>query len=143
MAIIDKLEVTVTSGGAALQEYDVHSDDQIDPGGKRKSRRNDSRNDRVSAARNKKVFKYVEAVPGTNFEIRYSARGKHGLKQQDFLSFGTYINGQRFAAPAFTYESLSGHAKHTQMREGTPSGNGSELKVQPWCWTELSTSKSV
>ena len=95
MAIIDKVEVTISSGGAVVHEYAVPvNDDMIDE--------DDIHPD------SKKVIKYIEAIPGANFAINYSLKGKQDFGTADYLGFSTWIDGYKMNSPLALRENVRG-----------------------------------
>jgi hypothetical protein len=140
MAVIDNVEVTISSRHNALQEFPVPMIDH--PGG--------DNGDHPSCT---KIVKcYIEAVPGANFEINYSIKGGQTFRNSimesqtsedvDYLSFNTWVDGRRVLAPIVEPERLQ-HGDWSVCREGSRSGSGSNWVVQLYTWAALLSSKST
>lgn len=81
--MIDKAEVTISSGGSVLHEYDAPPDD-------------DTAISDINLPHGRStVIKYIEAIVGANFEITYSVRKDQALGKATYLAFSTYVDGQK------------------------------------------------
>ena len=133
MAIIDKVEITISSGGQILTEYDVPLDD-------------DTVMDDYPelSPESSKVVKYIAAIPGANFEINYLVTEVQPFGGADFLSFKTWIDGHRILSPIATLENyLRRKGRYSKAKEGSESGSGSHWEMRPFIWRQLLTSKSL
>ena len=141
MAIIDKFEVTISSGGIVLQEYNVpedHIEDTVKGGKPVRSDKRVKGGRRVN--RSKSAFKYVEAVPGAKFSINYSMSNRQLLDEADCVSFLTEIDGVVITSPIATDDQFDENDTYSEICEGDTSGNGVDMKLHPLCWTNLSMS---
>jgi hypothetical protein len=140
MAVIDNVEVTISSRFSTLQEFPLPIDDHS----------GDDDGDHPSCT---KIVKcYIGAVPGANFEINYSIKGGQTFRNSimesqtsedvDYLSFNTWVDGRRVLAPIVEPERLQ-HGDWSVFREGSRSGSGSYWVVQPYTWAALLSSKSI
>ena len=130
MAIIDKVEVTISSDGDVLQEYDVDPDDHPV-----------LRNDDGSLPTARKSVKYIEATPGANFQIHYSINEGQPASTAFYFAFSTRIDGQRVLSPRITTIEYRIKKTFAQIRSGSRSGNGANWTVAPFYWKELMTGK--
>lgn len=160
MAIIHPFEVTISSGGELLREYDGPPD-EIDDNENSQNKENSgsegsegSKNDQNPPS----VLKYVEATEGARFKINYHVRAECYLGPSDCLEFATYVDGIDIGGPlcklAQTVQtvvpqsrlrmnarwiSLGGFTAH---REGELLGSWTTIHdlVRPFRWVSLSTS---
>ena len=130
MAIIDKVEITISSGGNVLQEYDVLSDDHLSV-----------LNEDGSESTAPKVVKYIEAKPGAKFSINYSINDGQDLSTARYLGFRTDFDGQRMLSPCVSCEVYSLMGAFRATRKGSRTGSGAGWKESPYYWKELRSSK--
>jgi hypothetical protein len=131
MAILANLEVTISSGGTTSHEYnvdpgevsDILSDSSIQPAAT--------------------VVKYIEAIPGAEFQINYKITGEQDFGKADYLVFETYVDGQIISSPIIRGEKLDEQGCFAYTREGAMSCEGAVWRVKPFRWRELLTSKQV
>jgi len=131
MAIIDKIEVTISSGGKVLEEYDPASDDNL--------------NNHVALAERypKGIVKYIEAIPGANFEINYSVKKGIRFRRADFLDLGTRVNGKSISSPIVLQNAFKENKTLTKALVGSETWDGSRWLSRRFCWRQLQTSKSI
>ncbi|KAJ9609591.1 hypothetical protein H2200_005918 [Cladophialophora chaetospira] len=125
MAIIGNFEVTIAGEGEVLHEYDVAAEDQVDPSKKDASNNEPASKYEDLRARATTVFKYVEAVPGLNFQISYTAQSKGRLPARGYFSFPTTIDGHCVSQPIVTAKDLAKRGPRTTHREGTSDDQNS------------------
>ncbi|KIW66851.1 hypothetical protein PV04_06143 [Phialophora macrospora] len=124
MAVIDNVEVSISSRHHDLQEFPVPIDDEAWG----------DYSDHPSCT--KIVKRYIEAVPGANFEINYSIKTGQTYGCADYLSFNTWVDGQRVLAPVVEPHRLL-HRDWSVSRQGSRSGIGSKWVIQPYTWALL------
>ncbi|KAK4939607.1 hypothetical protein LTR10_020107 [Elasticomyces elasticus] len=127
MAILDKVEITITTGGRVLQEYDVDADEVAEI--KCDSSHKDSPH----------VVKYIEAIPGADFQLKYTMKENFSFGQANFIAFNTTIDGKRVAGPTISCEKYRRAGIYTKIRSGIASGRGSRWEERPFYWKNLST----
>ncbi|EXJ85236.1 hypothetical protein A1O3_05911 [Capronia epimyces CBS 606.96] len=133
MAILGKVEVTISSGGKTCQEYQPSADD------------NGALSAYVSSKGSSTIVKYIEAIPGANFQIDYVVKGHHSFHKFDYLSLSTYVDGQSVVSPIVTEEEYKkSHSRQlNRSTRGAESGAGSERKLHPFRWKELSITDQI
>ncbi|KAK5212511.1 hypothetical protein LTR47_009830 [Exophiala xenobiotica] len=126
MAILGNLEVTISSGGNTLQEYDV------DPG----EVANIMSDSSIQPAAT--IVKYIEAIPGAEFQINSKITKRQDFGKADYLIFYTCVDGQKITSPVITGEKLDEQGCFAYTREGALSCEGAVWKMNPFRWKELS-----
>ncbi|OCT51328.1 hypothetical protein CLCR_08706 [Cladophialophora carrionii] len=111
MAVIDNVEVTISSNRTALREYAVPTDDDSGV----------IHDDHSPAT--KVVKYYIEAVPGASFEINYSVMEGQEFGKADYLSLKTWVDGRKVLAPV-----VKPH--HLQYSEETPNATVDDIKAR-------------
>ena len=129
MAILDKVEITITSGGRTLQEYDVAADEIAD------IQNNSSHKDSPH------VVKYIEAIPGANFQITYTLKTKFSFGKGNYVRLATSIDGHYVTTPTITAQQYHEAGICTKVRIGASSGRGPQWQVSPFYWKDLVTSE--
>ncbi|EXJ58343.1 hypothetical protein A1O7_05768 [Cladophialophora yegresii CBS 114405] len=111
MAVIDNVEITISSNGSALQEYAVPAND-------------DAGVDHGNQSDATKIVKcYIEAVPGANFEIRYSIKEGQEFGNADYLSLNTWVDGQKVLAPIV-------EPRHLRHADEMPNAAVNDIKAR-------------
>jgi hypothetical protein len=139
MAIIGKFEVTITSGGKVLPEYDVAADDQVDHEGDKKAQVYGLVEAKEPTKSCERVFRYVEATPDVNFEINYKMGAKQAFGSASHITFCTSVDGQGIFSPIARKKEHRKIDAFSTISEGDSSWCGSEMKLHRFCWTQLST----
>lgn len=83
MAILDKFEAQVFVDGVLAQEYDNE--------------------DTVSDNPNE-VIKYIEAISGGYFEVRFYAENNYQFTTEEAICFDVHVDGESFAGKIFDRE---------------------------------------
>jgi hypothetical protein len=139
MAIIGKFEVTITSGGNVLREYDVAAEDQVDHEGDKQAQIDGLVGGEQPTLNNERIFRYIEATPDVNFEINYKMGAKQAFGSASHISFHTFVDGRRIISPKARKAKYRNSGTFSRTKEGDLSGCGSEMKLHRFCWTQLST----
>ncbi|KAK5217888.1 hypothetical protein LTR99_003282 [Exophiala xenobiotica] len=126
MAVLGKLEVTISSQGRKLQEYNVDTDEGA-------SILKDS-----AAQQDATIIKYIEATPRAEFQINYKVTGKLDFGEADHISFHTSIDGQRIRSPYVRREEFDKRDSQAFTRTGSLRCDDAVWKQHPFCWKELS-----
>lgn len=130
MAILKNFELTITSGGRTLQEYDVGPDEENSP-------------DDLATLKPPSIVKYVEAIPGANFQINYATKRRIPFGRADHLTFQTYLDGQEVWSPVMLPEHNQSGGGFHHVQEGMESERGAPEELRPYYWTEILTSEYV
>ena len=132
MAILGQVEITVSSEGQVLKEYDPPSADVLDGSAS------------PQATDPKRIVKYIEATPGANFSINYSASKGMRFGRAKYLVLSTSVDGQAVSSPAvFKKEFLEENESFSDTLTGATTWNGSKSLLSQFCWRKLQTSKSL
>ncbi|KIV79492.1 hypothetical protein PV11_07052 [Exophiala sideris] len=127
MAILGKHEVTITSGGTVLQEHDPDADAVA-------AVQNDS-----SYKDTPIVLKYIEAMPGANFELNYALKEEFSFGKADYVVFRTSIDGKKVESPVVTIQRYCQTGAYSSSRGGVRGREGSQSQERPYYWKELLT----
>ena len=141
MAVIDEFEVTITSGGHTLQEHDVATNDRPEPQEGNQSSPVTSATSNAAVILNKKVSKYVEAVPGAHFAIQYSLQGNRPFDDAHSICFNTVVDGQAIDSPGFPQALSRPDGKLRAIREGSLIRDHGRLSMHRFRWEQLLTSR--
>ncbi|KIW66850.1 hypothetical protein PV04_06141 [Phialophora macrospora] len=139
MAIIGKFEVTITSGGKVLREYDFAADDQVDHEGDKRAQVDGLAGRKRSTQSHERIFRYVEATPDANFEISYKMGPKQAFGCASHICFLTSVDGRRICSPMAQKEEYRKSGTFSSTKKGDLSICGSEMKLHRFCWTQIST----
>ncbi len=143
MAIIGKFEITISSGGKVLREYNVpedHIKDVVEGGKPVKSDKQVKAKGGRRVNHSRAVLKYVEAVPGANFCIKYLMKDRRPLGDADCVAFNTQVDGIDVASPVAADEDFEEKEMFSEVCKGDIIGGGDDMKLHPFCWTNLSLS---
>ncbi|KAK5465125.1 hypothetical protein LTS15_001688 [Exophiala xenobiotica] len=132
MAVLANLEVTISSQGNTLQEYDV------DPG-EVSDILSDSSSQPAAT-----IVKYIEAIPGAEFQINSKITKRQAFGMADYLIFNTYVDGQHILSPVIKWKNLDGRGCYAYTEAGVVSREeGAVWRKNPFRWRELLTSEQV
>ncbi|KAI1616572.1 hypothetical protein EDD36DRAFT_484329 [Exophiala viscosa] len=127
MAVLDGVEFTVTSGGRDLQEYDVGADEAA------------VIRENLSHPDSPHVVKYIEAIPGAEFQLKYTLKKNYSFGKANYTCFKTEIDGKKVSGPVITLQKYRRRGTFTTVRCGVYSPEGSQSKERPFYWKELLT----
>ncbi|KAI1629872.1 hypothetical protein EDD37DRAFT_71211 [Exophiala viscosa] len=127
MAILDKLEVTISSDGREFQEYEADADEV--EAMKNESPHKDSPH----------IVKYIEAIPGAEFQVNYTLMRNFSFGVGNHVSFHTRIDGETVCGPAVTQEQYDPSLGLTTIRGGVRSGKGYQREERSFYWRDLVT----
>jgi hypothetical protein len=121
MAILNQLQIRVRSGGRILPEHEIPADDEA------------YENDLDQPNDENRIYRYIEAIPGADYQIVANVEPRFAFGQADYLSVRLYIDGKRSGATHLTKDDLSRtiSGSHTTM-------NGVWKKL-PFRWAQLIT----
>ncbi|OCT51327.1 hypothetical protein CLCR_08659 [Cladophialophora carrionii] len=140
MAIIGNFEVTITSGGKVLREYDVAEEDRVDDEGDKAVQSIGHGKKKAKSAKGQRCFKYVEATPDANFEIGYKmSGGEQAFGCASHITFRTSVDGHSITSPIVYKEIYQKSGTFSTIREGDLSWCGSEMNLHRFYWAPLST----
>ncbi|KAL2423335.1 hypothetical protein ABEF95_006658 [Exophiala dermatitidis] len=131
MAILNNVEITVSSDGKPVQEYQPPTDDR----------------EALKACspfpNSPIVVKYIEATPGAHFQIEYQVTGDQQFGRADALALYTDIDGKALRSPIVskeTYGFSKGHSssRFTAIKKGAETGYGSQTMLSLFYRRELS-----
>lgn len=127
MAVLGTFEVTVSSEGRTLKEYEVEPDDPA-------FATDDSTPEEVNMA------KYVEAIDGAGFQIKYALGRGLEFAKANYLSCWVYIDGKYMTGDALPRADYQKNQSASGTIIGATIWNGNDLRVMPFQWRELLTS---
>lgn len=132
MAILNNIDISVSSDGKTVQEYQPSADDD------------GALNAHLSSGGRSSIVKYIEAIPGANFQIDYVVQGTQEFDKADYFAFHTYVDGQSIHSPVMAKDSYEKtHPRYFSSRKpGREFYDGSKWSMRPFYWKELLTSKS-
>ena len=128
MAIIGKVEITISSGGKVLQDYALTQDD-------------DGLADSDLHPDSAKIIKYIQATPGSRFELNYALKKGQSFGKADYASFSTWIDGQKMVSPTIKKQQYLRAKSLSKTRDGAYDGNSSHWEKRPYFWSDLLTSE--
>jgi len=131
MAILDKVEITITSGGKVLQEYDVEADEVA------------AIKEESSYKESSHVVKYIEAIPGAEFQLNYTLKENFSFGQANYTRFETKIDGKRLFKVVIEAERYHRAGTYTSTRSGAHSRGDARWEERPLYWKDLLISKSI
>ncbi|KAJ9498432.1 hypothetical protein H2202_006119 [Exophiala xenobiotica] len=126
MAILGNFELTISSQGRTLQEYNADTDEGA-------SFLKDSPDQQAAT-----IIKYIEATPRAEFQINYKVTGKLDFGEADHISFHTSIDGQGIRSPIVTRKEFDKRGSHAFTKTGGLRCDDDVWKLHPFCWKELS-----
>ena len=104
MAIVNHLSVEIRSCGAALPEYPVPAEEQIDPTLGRRATQHST--------------KYIEAISGAPYEITCHVAKGFQFGKAEYLSFRVYIDGKYSTAEHAKKENYLSDKHFSKTRRG-------------------------
>lgn len=131
MAKLDKLEVTISSGGRVLPEYNV------DPSGIEV-------HEAAHAGNAPTIVKYIESTPGVEFAMNCKVLKGQKFGKADQIAFYTFCDGKHLGGQVFSRSSVKSTKPQFYTQRSTKyTVDGSQWLEKCSCWKELQTSKQL
>jgi hypothetical protein len=134
MAVLDLFECQVLVDGQNLLEYD----DDDDGGGNDEGRSEEGASSKLST-------RYIEAVSGANFGVKFGVKPGFRFAKDSYLSMIIRVDGQALSNPVISkamYSNSRGKG-YSVIRSGSTSGSGSEWTLRKFKFSEITTSKTL
>lgn len=131
MAVLGKIEVTVSSGGRVLPEYTVDPDVV--------------ENHEAAKNGNAPMFvKYIESTPGEEFAIHYKLLAGQDFGTADYIGLRSYFDGTYLAGSVFDHLRYVMKGSLSATRYGAQYDVNDHTSIEKhFFWKELQTSKSL
>jgi hypothetical protein len=118
MAILKPFECTVEVDGVPLEEYEDEDTEQ--------------------ANTTTLLTKYVEAISGANFSLKFTVQPGWTMKA-DYIAWYVYLDGTLVTGGVVPSESYDGDRSYTTQKSGALSGAGDNWTIRKYKFADITT----